>query len=156
MMHSNSRAALIALVMASATPALAGAIQPGLWQTTVHMQMAPMPNIPPAVAAQMAQGQTHTQCITPAMAARATPNDFRDHERPGPRPDCTVTGAGFLMGHIDTTSVCRTEHGMMTAHMTGTYSPVAMHMVSEFKSADAQMTARRMVIDSRRVGNCPG
>ena len=58
MMHSNSRAALIALVMASATPALAGAIQPGLWQTTVHMQMAPMPNIPPAVAAQMAQGGT--------------------------------------------------------------------------------------------------
>ncbi len=154
MKHSTSRAALIAVAIASATPVFAGPIQPGLWETTVHMQMAPMPNVPPSVMAQMAQGHTQTQCITPAMAAHATPNDFRG--RSGARPDCTVTGAGFLMGHIDTTSVCRTEHGMMTAHMTGTYSPVAMHMVSEFHSADPGMPARRMVIDSRRVGNCAG
>jgi hypothetical protein len=126
--------ALLAL-FASAAPASAQAMQPGLWETTARMEMPGMA-MPP---------MTSQRCIRDASPERLVP----------PMPNCAVTSRG-ASGNTVRWSVRCQESGMtMTGDgemtMRGTTYDGVLQMVLDQGGERQQMTHR---YSGRRLGDC--
>jgi len=146
----------LGILLSISTAATAGApvIAPGLWKTTMRMSFAPNAKLPPQMIERMNQPRVHQQCITPEMAARANADQFRG-EQAIERRNCSKSGPGFNGGRVDETLTCQSPRGgTMVMHMTGTYTPVATHMVNEVSGTSKYMMMQKVTIDSQRIGNC--
>jgi hypothetical protein len=129
-------------------------IKPGLWQSSIRMSMAPNPKIPPQIMAKLAQPRVTKKCITPALAAKAATDHFGSDKLLAKR-NCTRTGAGFVGGRIEQSMICQEKDGStMNIHMTGSYTPVSTHMVTDIQSTNKHMTMQKMTVDSARIGDC--
>lgn len=123
------------VIVASAAPVSAQAMQPGLWETTARMEMPGMA-MPP---------MTTQQCIRDASPESVVPQ----------MPNCTVTNRS-ASGNTVRWSVRCQEGGMTMSgngEMTirGATSEGVLQMTIEEGGQRQQMTHR---YSGRRIGNC--
>jgi hypothetical protein len=146
-------AALASVTISTAAFAAGPMVMPGLWVTAMQMQMSPNANIPPQAMAQMARPRVTKTCITPAKALQFSTEGFGQQAMA--RRNCTKSGLGYIGGHIDMTMICHEREGMMTVHMTGSYTPTSSHMVSDMTGTMMHgPMIQKMTIDSHRIGDC--
>ena len=123
------------VVAAAAGPVFAQAMQPGLWETTVRMEMAGMA-MPP---------MTSQQCIRDASPESAVPQ----------MSNCSITNRSVSGNTVRWSMRCQqggmnmTGNGEMT--IQGATSEGAVQMTIDEGGQRQQMTQR---LSGRRIGNC--
>ena len=126
---------MLLVVVASAGPASAQAMQPGLWETTARMEMAGM-SMPPT---------TVRQCIRDASPESVVPQ----------MPNCAVTSRSASGDTVRWSVRCQeggmnmTGNGEMT--FRGATSEGVLQMTLDQGGQRQQMTQH---YSGRRIGNC--
>jgi hypothetical protein len=146
---------LAALVGAAQAQASGLQLTPGLWRSKIRIAIAPNSKLPPAMLARLSQEKIRQKCITPAMAARASAEHFgADHALE--QRSCARSGSGFAAGRVDQTVICHPKDGgVVNVHMTGNYTPVSTHLVTDISGSGKHMMMQKMTVDSQRIGDCP-
>jgi len=131
------------------------ALQPGQWESTIQMEAANMPELPPGVTAPAMQPITTRTCITPQQAANPSAEVMAANAR---QPTgCRTENYSFANGRIEGTSVCNTGGVNMRMTISGEYTPTSYEMTMQSRS-EAGGVARdnTMRVSARRIGDCPG
>lgn len=133
-------------------------IEPGEWQSRVHIEQMEIPGMPPEVAARMKQmvaadkTEASSHCVTPADVKKPKADFF------GADKSCTYDHFTMGAGKIDVAMVCHQEDGTQTSTVTGTYTPTTYSAEIESHTTGGRTSGAVMKIhtDSRRVGECTG
>ena len=128
-------------------------LNPGLWETTVEMSMAGMPE---SVASAMKGTKISTRtCITPEQASKPSGEVFSGKKN----KECTYKDYNVGNGVIRGTVVCTGAQGNTTMAMDGHYSgdsfDLAMKMASSGGPSGGGMQMETRTT-GRRVGACTG
>lgn len=142
------RIAMTAALLAGA-PALAGPMQPGLWQITTRITDIKMAGAPPGMAAAM-RGRpiAVSRCVTPAEAAQGPKEAMKSSKQ------CRYTSYSAIGGRIAATTVCDMGQTRVTGSSSGSFTPTSF--TANFRSvmSGAQSMTTAGVVTGKRVGAC--
>ena len=140
---------------ASAAPAAAAQIEPGLYrQATTLLEMKdPTLSAAEAEAAAKAIGQTQTEdrCVTPDMVS-----DPKELIKSDIAEDCTMQRSVWDEGKIDIALSCPKKDGMSGGQLalSGTYAADQYSIDMAMRASDDEVV--RMEVDAKRLGDCAG
>lgn len=130
----------------------------GLWQSTVAMQMAGMPNMPAGAAGAMGKPTTRQYCMDPGSWQKAMVTSQQSMQK----ANCTMSNIDQDSHHMAFDESCSVQGGMnMTMHMQMTWEgDESVHGTSTSKMTGPQFPqgmTMDMTIDSKFVSaDCGG
>lgn len=130
----------------------------GLWQSTVTMQMAGMPNMPAGTAGPMGKPTTRQYCMDQGSWQKAMITSQQSMQR----ANCTMANVDQDTHHLAFDESCSVQGGMnMTMHMQMTWdNDESLHGTSTSKMTGPQFPqgmTMDMTIDSKFVSaDCGG
>lgn len=132
----------------------AATIQPGQWETTLQVEAANIPNLPPGVTPPRMQPITTNMCITPEQAANPGADAMTGNAQQ--ESGCRTENFSFANGRIQGTSVCERNGVQARTTMTGQYTPTSYEMTMQTETnAGGQQQSSTMRVTARRIGDCP-
>ena len=150
---ANAAAANVATATPSAAPGgaaatMAGALNPGEWETAIEMKMTGLPaNVPPEAAKAMQGMKTVTRhCLTPEKAAKPSGDLFGK-----PAQGCSNQQFSLTGGHLHGQVSCKSPQGTnSTMTMDGQYGGDSFDMTMTMTGEQA---GRSMTWQSHSVGH---
>lgn len=129
-------------------------LQPGQWETTMQVDAAAMPDLPPGVTPPAMPPMTTRICITPEQAANPGAEAMAGNaQQPA---GCRTENFSFANGRISGTSICNTGGVEARTTISGQFTPTTyeMTMQTATETGGAQRNST-MRITARRLGDCP-
>jgi hypothetical protein len=128
-------------------------LQPGQWESTIQVDAANIPNLPPGVTPPTMPPMTARVCITPEQAANPRAVAISGNAQ---QQGCRTENYSFANGRIEGTSICDIGGVQTRATISGQYTPTSYEMTVRSQArgggANGGSTTR---ITSRRIGDCP-
>ena len=138
------------------TGPLAGGVmlQPGQWETTMQVEAANLPNLPPGVTPPTMQPITTNICITPEQAANPAADAMAGNAQQ--QAGCRTENFSFANGRIQGTSMCDRDGVRARSTISGQYTPTSYEMTMQTETeARGTSQSSTMRITARRIGDCP-
>lgn len=128
-------------------------LQPGQWETTMHMEVPGMANLPPGVTPPTMRPVTSNVCITPEQAANPRAEAMSGNAQGS---GCRTESFSFANGRIQGASVCERDGVQARTTMTGQYTPTSYEMTIQSETQVGGTTQNStMRVTARRIGDCP-
>jgi len=143
---------VLSTIAVMAAPAIlwgAAPILPGLWETTVTINSADMPNAPPSVAKMMQGHKTVVKRCATAKEVAQGPQEMLKSSK-----SCHFTRYTMAGGHFSSEMVCNMSGTTMTAHSEGHFTPVSFEATSSTQMNGRQSMRMTTSVVGRRLGDC--